>query len=252
MAHESASRPLPLRGGRADEGADAGTAQVTDQPDLETARQRDRFLSAFAHEIRSPLTVAQGWVSMLLDDDVPSGDIVDSVRHLDQALSRLADRTLDFEMLAASSLGRLRLRPYRLPIGDLVADLPGLDGVDGEGAGTEVYVDPDFFRPVLRDLWNAARLRPEPDTVRLRVTTCARGVEIRAVRAGDPMEPSVLRALFEPFETNDDATGVTLGLYLACALTVAHGGTVGVDQGDDGAEFWVRVPHQQPTTRSSR
>jgi signal transduction histidine kinase len=52
----------------------------------------------------------------------------------------------------------------------------------------------------------------------------------------------VLQALFDPFDLNDDATGITIGLYLARALTVAHGGTVGVEQDDHGGVLWVRIP----------
>ena len=69
-------------------------------------------------------------------------------------------------------------------------------------------------------------------------------VEVRVVRDADPIDPQVLQALFEPFDTNDDDTGVTIGLYLARALTVAHGGTMGVDQDEAGAALWVRVPRR--------
>lgn len=74
------------------------------------------------------------------------------------------------------------------------------------------------------------------------MVTAAPWIELRVVRDADPIEPQVLRALFEPFDLNDDDTGVTIGLYLARALTVAHGGTVGVDQDDHGAVLWVRIP----------
>ncbi len=66
------------------------------------------------------------------------------------------------------------------------------------------------------------------------------------MRDADPIEPHVLQALFEPFDLNDDATGVTMGLYLARALAVAHGGTIGVEQDDHRAVLWVRVPQRSP------
>ena len=65
-------------------------------------------------------------------------------------------------------------------------------------------------------------------------------------------DPEVLQALFEPFDLNDDDTGVTIGLYLARALTVAHGGTVGVDQDEAGAVLWVRVPLGDTETTRDR
>ena len=99
-----------------------------------------------------------------------------------------------------------------------------------------------MFARVLRDLWEAASARPTPRSLRLVSRTVGPWVELRAERDADPIDPVVLQALFEPFDLNDDATGITIGLYLARALTVAHGGTVGVEQDDRGGVLWVRVP----------
>ena len=99
---------------------------------------------------------------------------------------------------------------------------------------------------MLRDLWReAGAARPEPDSLVLEVRRTAPWVEVRVVRTGAPVDPQVLRALFEPFDLNDDASGVTIGLYLARALAVAHGGAVGLDQDEDGTSFWVRVPERR-------
>jgi signal transduction histidine kinase len=227
---------------------DAGTAQVTNRPDADAAMQRDRFLAAFAHELRTPLAVAQGWVAMLAEDEVPPDAIRGTVRRLQEALSRLAERTLDVELLAAASLGRLRVAPELVPVAELSRDLPGLSGIDGEGGAVEVEVDPTLFPRVLRDLWQAGSSRPQPRSLRLEVRTIAPWVELRVVRDADPIEPQVLQALFEPFDLNDDGTGVTIGLYLARALTVAHGGTIGVEQDERSAVLWVRVPLSRPAT----
>lgn len=141
---------------------EAGTAQVTNTPAPEAANQRDRFLAAFAHELRTPLAVAQGWVGLLMEGDVSPDELDDSVRRLHDALHRLAERTLDVELLAAASLGRLRLSPRPVSVAELAADLSGLAGVGGAGPETEVTVDPDLFRRVLRDLWEAGSARPTP------------------------------------------------------------------------------------------
>jgi signal transduction histidine kinase len=232
---------------------EAGTAQVTNTPSPEAASHRDRFLTAFAHELRSPLAVARGWVSMLDEGDIPPTMLTDTVGRLDDSLGRLAERILDVELLARASLGRLRLSPRTVSVAELADGLPELSGVDGEGPDVKVQVDPGLFRRVLRDMWEAGSLRPAPRSLRLEVTSMSLWVELRIVRDADPIEPSVLQALFEPFETNDDDTGVTIGLYLARALTVAHGGTLGVDQDEHGAALWVRLPRRPATPpRASR
>ena len=43
----------------------AGSGAITNRPDPEQARQRDRFMAALAHELRTPMTVARGWAMTL-------------------------------------------------------------------------------------------------------------------------------------------------------------------------------------------
>jgi signal transduction histidine kinase len=224
---------------------DAGTAQVTNRPDADAAHQRDRFLAAFAHEMRTPLAVATGWATMLRSNALPAATVPDILERLCGALDRLSERTLDVELLAACSLGRLVVRPELVPVGTLSSGLAGVTEIGGEGGGVEIEVDVEHFPRVLRDLWQAGSSLPTPRSLRLEVALVEPWVEIRVVRDADPIDPKVLQALFEPFDLNDDGTGVTIGLYLARALTVAHGGTIGVDQDEHGAVLWVRVPRRR-------
>ena len=66
--------------------------------------------------------------------------------------------------------------------------LPRLAGVGGEGPEVEVRVDPDLFRRVLRDLWEAGSLRPTPRSLCLEVRTVSPWVEFRVVRSADPID----------------------------------------------------------------
>lgn len=215
---------------------DAGTAQVTNRPATDALRERDRYLAAFAHELRTPLTTAQGWAAMLAEGDVPPAATARTVARLEDALARLADRVRDVELLAAASMGLLRLEKERVALGDL------LPGAEVTGGDTVLHVDPHLFRRVLRDLCAAAELAPAPRSVQVGVAQVGPWWEIAVTRDGDPIDTTVLTALFEPFELNDDGTGVTIGLYLARALVVAHGGTLGAGQDENGAVLWVRVP----------
>jgi signal transduction histidine kinase len=139
------------------------------------------------------------------------------------------------------------MRPASVRVSDLTSGLAGLTDVGGEGGGVDLEVDPEHFRRVLRDLWQAGSSLREPRSLRLEVATVEPWVEIRVVRDADPIDIKVLKALFEPFDLNDDGTGVTIGLYLARAFTVAHGGTIGVDQDEHSAALWVRVPRRRST-----
>jgi signal transduction histidine kinase len=226
----------------------AGSAVVTNRPDPDEARQRDRFLAAFAHELRTPVAVARGWAMVLEEGDVPADEVADSISRLSEALNRLSEHILDVELATSASLGRIRVGLEPVDVGTLSRELAGSPGVR-EGADLTVYADPRLLVRVLRDLWDTAHRDPAPERVSIDVVEAGSWHEIRVVREGEPIGPMVLKALFDPFGTNDDATGVTIGLYLARALTVAHGGYLGAEGDDQSTVLLARLP-REPTSGS--
>lgn len=219
----------------------AGSALITNRPEPDTARQRDRFLAAFAHELRTPVAVARGWAMMLAEGDVEEDEVADSVERLSEALTRLSEHIYDVELSASASLGRVRASLEPVDVASLCEDLEGSPAVRS-GRGLTVYADPRLLSRLLRDLWSAAHREPAPERVDIDVVETGSWNEIRVSREGTPISPMILRALFDPFGTNDDATGVTIGLYLARALAVAHGGFLGAEGDDQCTVLFVRLP----------
>ena len=107
-----------------------------------------------------------------------------------------------------------------------------------------MYADPRLLSRVLRDLWTTAHQEPAPDRVAIDVVETGSWHEIRVVREGNPISPMVVKALFDPFDANDDATGVTIGLYLARAMVVAHGGFLGAEGDDETTVLLARLPSE--------
>jgi signal transduction histidine kinase len=221
----------------------AGSAVVTNRPDPDDARQRDRFLAAFAHELRTPVAVARGWAMVLEEGDVPEDQVAGSLTRLLDALTRLSEHILDVEETASVSLGRIRVTIEPVDVASLCEGLEGSPSLR-HGDGLTVYADPRLLRRVLRDLWATAHREPTPDRVAIDVVETGSWHEIRVVREGPPIGPMVLKALLDPFGTNDDATGVTTGLYMARALTVAHGGYLGAEGDDQYTVLLARLPRE--------
>lgn len=219
----------------------AGSAVITNRPDPDEARQRDRFLAAFAHELRTPVAVARGWAMVLAEGDVPEDQVTESLERLSDALNRLSEHILDVELATSSSLGRIRVRLEPVEVAALCGELDGSPEVR-RGADITVHADRQLLGRVLRDLVATARQEPAPDAVVVDIVETASWHEIRVVREGIPISPMVIKALFDPFGTNDDATGVTIGLYLARALTVAHGGILGAEGDDQTTVLYARLP----------
>jgi signal transduction histidine kinase len=221
----------------------AGSAVITNRPDPDDARQRDRFLAAFAHELRTPVAVARGWAMMLADGDVPEEKVAETVDRLADALTRLSEHILDVELSASASLGLVRVNLEPVDLASLTQELPGSPGVR-RGADLTVSADPRLLSRVLRDLWATAHRDPAPDEAYIDVIEAGSWHEIRVVREGTPISPMILKALFDPFGTNDDTTGVTIGLYLARALTVAHGGYLGAEGDERRTVLLARLPRE--------
>lgn len=226
---------------------EAGSAQVTNRPAGDIARQRDRFLSTFMHGLRAPMAVAQMWVGLLRDGHHNHETTQEMVAHLQDTLDLVDDRALDVELLTAAMLGRLSLEPQAVDVARLARLVAPPEDVDPAAADLAVAVDPALFPRVLRDLWEVAtETYPPPERVHVEVQRKRPWVEIRVVREGAPIDPGSLQQLYEPFDRPDGSVTVTIGLYLARALTVVHGGTLGVEQDQQRTSLWVRVPEVPP------
>jgi len=221
----------------------AGSGAITNQPDPDEARQRDRFMAALAHELRTPMAVARGWAESLDDGGLSEEQAADSLRRLLGALDRLSEHIVDVELAASSSLGLIQVDYRPVAVADLTHELPGRPGVR-RGAEILVHADPTLLARVLRDLWATAHRDPQPVSVSIDVVETGSWHEIRVVREGNPISPIILRALFDPFDANDDATGVTDGLYLARALVVAHRGFLGAEGDEHDTVLFARLPRE--------
>ena len=223
---------------------EAGAAQVTNRPTERAARQRDRFLSRFMSGLRHELDSAKQSADRIHDSRDDPQAVARDLLELNASLDALDDHAQDVEFLTAAMLGRIQLVRRHVQIVDLARGL-GADKFVA-GANREVLVDPVLFSRVLRDVW-AAAATTEPGTsdVHLEVEHVRVWHEFRIIRFGSPITPAVMQAMFDPFEAGDPAIDVSLGLYLARALTVAHGGTLGVAQDDARTCFWIRIPSEE-------
>ena len=226
----------------------AGSGAITNRPDPDEARQRDRFMAALAHDLRTPLAAARGWAALVRDGEVRGDQLTIAHQSVLDALTRLTDHVLDIELAASVSLGRVSVDAALVDVDALARQLDGCTGLR-RGGHLAVHADPRLLARVLRDLWTTAHRDPAPERVDIDVVETGPWREIRVVRKGEQISPLVLKALFDPFGANEDTTGVTLGLYTARALVVAHGGFLGAEGEDRETVLLARIPHE-PTRGS--
>ena len=200
-----------------------------------TAERERNFMRDAAHNLRTPLTVAQGHAELLIDDlDRGHPSRGDAVALLDELrrLARISDQLL---MLGtAGRAGAVLLSPVDLH--ELATSVAARWGI---AAGREVAVDAAEPVSVLAD---EARLRHALDalvenalhatasTGRIAITAGVRGghAVLEVADTGKGIAPDDLERVLERFERGRDeqSPGTGLGLAIVQAIARAHGGDV--------------------------
>ncbi len=241
---------------RLTEAIDQAVAQTVSIYEEREARYRDRFLGMLGHDLRNPLNaillsaVALGEAPMRGDKQRETvGRIVASVRRLDRMVSDI----LDF---ARGRLGtpmpitrvEANLAPLLAEIADEVRSAnPGvaLDAeVDGELTG---QWDPERLKQAVSNLLVNAIQHGSGDKVAL----CARrdedSVVLEVHNDGRPIPNEMLASIFDPLvyarNSEQNRSGLGLGLFIVNEIVSAHGGTIMVTSSvEEGTTFAVRLP----------
>ncbi len=224
-------------------------------------RAKSNFLNLASHELRAPLTVLIGYLSLLeegaLGDLNPAGvDMVPVMQSKAAEMNRLVDRMLEVARLEDS---RLELHPTRTNLVPLVVDqVARFDSwaranheILTELPSEPVYahVDSDRVALIVSNLIdNAIKYSPEGGRVSCRLDRDGPQARIVVEDTGIGISSDELPILFTRFgriATPDTAhiSGTGLGLYLCRELAHRHGGTIDVEsERGRGSRFTLRLP----------
>jgi K+-sensing histidine kinase KdpD len=230
-------------------------------------RDRDAFLAAAAHELKTPLTSLKGFAQLALRRWELTGrldpfETEKSLRAIERQSGRLHAlvnqllevtridvgdlqldrRPLDLSALVASAVTRIQERTDRHHL-QLSASEPVV-----------AWVDPVRFEQVVLNLLdNAVRFSPEGGPVKI----CLRRSETEARLAvsdrgiGIPREHHT--RIFERYyraHLDGNPHGMGLGLYLSRQIVELHGGRLDLElPPEGGSRFIVRIPIADPETQ---
>ncbi len=222
----------------------------------QAAAQRETFLAAVAHDLRTPLTALIAQVEGMLTGVVA----VDAGRlaALQTDLSRLHRMVEDVLLLAGATLGRTpATRHEPVDVGQLarrvvarfapLADLSGMSIAVRAVGGIIGAVDPDRMDTVLGNLLhNAIRYGDEGSEIGVDVATEGQRLVIHVANHGPDIPPSQLRRVTEPFVDLDPARrrsgGNGLGLAIAQFWVRQHGGELTLRSGSGLTIATVTLP----------
>ena len=227
----------------------------------ETDRLKDEFVSLVSHDLRTPLTSVIGYTELALEK---GGELDEDRRKYLQIVSRNADRLLklvdDLLFIARLQSGHsLELHPAPLDVATLArqavveAQPRAHDkGLELRYAGAEAVVavaDRGRLFQLLDNLvGNAVKFTPAGGLVEVSAETNGAVVALEVRDTGIGLAPGDERRLFERFFRTERAAtlqipGTGLGLFIAQAITEAHGGSISAQRRDGGGTiFRVELP----------
>ena len=91
---------------------------------------------------------------------------------------------------------------------------------------------------------NALKHGAPDQPVRVLATTNEQSFELAVANQGEPIDPVVMRQLFQPFFRGRSSNqGLGLGLYIASEIARAHGGKIEVASSEEETHYPAHSPH---------
>jgi signal transduction histidine kinase len=234
---------------------------------LEADKLKDEFVALISHDLRTPLTSIVGYIELALDEAVEPALDEERRGYLD-VVARSSERLLglvdDLLFVARLQSGSLEIDPHELDLGRITAQAVEDMRPRAEGKGvdiaflgeTDVRVEADkgrIFQLLDNLISNAIKFTPEGGRIELRTARTDGGCVLEVADTGIGLSPGDAERVFDRFfrskrATNRQIQGTGLGLFIARAITDAHGGKIGVTSTvGEGTTFRIELPTKAST-----
>jgi signal transduction histidine kinase len=238
---------------------------LRDETDLEAARRaRDSVLGNISHEFRTPLAAQLASIELLRDgmSHMPleaQQELLSNVERGVLRLMRLIDNLLESVRIEAGQ-NSIRLQPVDLL--DIVVDARDLIApllrqrqlsisIDDSGIGAIVRGDAQRLGQVFVNLLaNASKFAPEGSTIRIGGQRVGSRIEVWVEDEGPGVPEGSSSAIFDRFkrgvDSEPDAPGLGLGLWIVKSIIERHGGTVRMQRThDQHTRFILSLPQER-------
>jgi len=238
-------------------------------------RSKSAFISVAAHELKTPITLIEGYASMMEDlaDGNKAGSLNSLLAGMNNGIERLrgiVDDMIDVSMID-NDLLQLNYQPIQVSqmIEALYKEVEPImqrrkltmELVSFDGSRQWVYVDPVRIIQALRNVINnAIKFTPDKGRITIDGRALPGFIEVTVADTGIGISPENQAAIFEKFgqlgrvdlhssgKTKFKGGGPGLGLPIARGILEAHGGSIWVEsEGHDekkcpGSTFHILIP----------
>lgn len=235
---------------------------ITKEKELE--RMKSDFISFVSHELRNPLTVVKGFVTIMLDDasDRFTRDQKEQLSYINEStdlLSRIISNLSDISKIEA---GKLRLQKKSIDVIPLIKKVLRSFRVYAKSKGikletsfdsklSRVPADPDRLTQVLTNLIdNAIKFSHKNGEVFIEAKEGKDVIEVSVADSGIGISPKNFNRIFNKFQKVENGVssklrGTGLGLPISKEIIQLHGGKIWVEsEMGKGSKFTFTLPQQ--------
>ena len=221
----------------------------------ESARQK-RFVAAFSHELKTPMTAILGYANLLRSGEQAPDKRHRAAGYIYHESQRLEELSRELLLLFGLEQGGVALQDVKLSAvwGDVRRSLPELEPrLRWEGKDAAVRADRPLLTALLRNLiLNAAHADGSGGTILFWNKETADGVRVGVTDAGTGIPPEELDKLTEPFYRVDKSRsrmsgGNGLGLTICAQIAQAHGARLQIESAaGQGTTVWITLKEVTP------
>jgi signal transduction histidine kinase len=226
-------------------------------------QENDRaiFISRIAHDIRTPLTSINGFVTAMMDGTIPPSNYEKYLNLIKQETDRI--RRLVVSMTEASSLAHLNPELVEaFNTSDMIKDI--VENLESQlndknikiitslepAPNNIAYGDAEqLCRVIMNIITNSIKFTPKGGTIKVSTYSKPRDgiINITIEDSGPGIEEDKRKRIFESFYKGDASRkqeGFGLGLYICKQILIGHGQSITLDESADlgGANFIFTLP----------
>jgi signal transduction histidine kinase len=238
--------------------ANLATSEANLLDERKTSELREQFIAVLGHDLRNPLASIDAGTKMLLREPLsPKGStVVDLIRSSVGRMAELIDNVLDFAHGRLGS-GLTLERDAHVPLGEVLEQV--VDELRAAWPKRLIETRLEVTKMVSCDRARIAQLLSNlaanalthgasDEPILIRASTLDGSFELSVANQGEPIPPPTLERLFQPFfrvAARPSQQGLGLGLYIACEIARAHGGSLNVTSDKTETRFTFRMPFAQ-------
>ena len=228
--------------------------------EIELERKEREFIAVASHQLLTPLTLIEGYISMLLSGKLGNSDKT-AKKYLSESLEG-AKRMggLIKSLLTTSRIedNSMQVKKSVFDLNELVAEVCGIfkQRINQKGLKMEFIVskpvkiiaDINHTREVITNLLDNAIKYSEKGSISINIETNSRFAIVSIADTGIGIEPSNLKHIFEKFYLSENwlskqSQSNGLGLYITKLLITLMGGTIKVESKlGQGSRFIFTLP----------